>query len=683
MAYFGNISCVNYEEDLCGQLQNLFYSVDVIYDAMEGLVGVVLNHQRHWCDSKIFEATLLPVVDGLESCEMMVGLLEGFVKPLVADEVANCISSLPTDHRLSILSVYFQLELYLPSDSSKDGSTEEDGEDSDNDRHNRAMERYLEKATECERMRIFSENAWEVFRCDRQEVEESSSSSESSEEEKPYASGKNFLFFIFTKAMISSDSSSSAEESSGKSGQGFQARLSRSSLFRGSPSSHSSSSSESSDEPSIPSGTQHRNPPPSQNNFLTSTSPKPSSLKRHRERESKTESSKLLHKKSKKTGKLEEEEKAASEEEDLQDTEEAATDSHATGKLEQNEIDTPEVKTSKSENNRKGNTLALVDKSGKEKFAWNGKDEIALLSGLAECTEKGKKLSKNALFNYVKSQLDSEYSDKQLDNKLKRLKMKFKDSIEKIKEPGIRFKSPHEERVFKLSKKIWGKEEEEETVTKKNKDKERNKKLATKPDDEEEEEEVEEKDDDGIEPNMQGKELGINKGDQNRGKDSAARFSNGVQEDLLLCGSKGELSRGDVKVSGTWLLDLMNQVVKENMDTVKEFNMEMFKEIMKTMSKHNQNMLNRMLETNQRCSSNKGAKSNFLFSTNEMIERFPSSSFMELPALSDSEEKEFKRKWQEQEAVEMEANIKRLVLLQEELQMRMTKLRASGNNISS
>lgn len=143
----------------------MFFTVDVAYDAMEGLVGVVLNHQRHWCDSKIFEATLLPVVDVLESSEMLVGLLGGFVKPLVVDGVANCIMSLPYDRRLSILRVYFQLELYLPLDNLDDGSTKEDGEGSVNDSHNRAMERYLEREVERERMRIFSENAWEVFQC--------------------------------------------------------------------------------------------------------------------------------------------------------------------------------------------------------------------------------------------------------------------------------------------------------------------------------------------------------------------------------------------------------------------------------------------------------------------------------------------------------------------------------------
>ncbi|GLJ30420.1 hypothetical protein SUGI_0602070 [Cryptomeria japonica] len=107
MAFFGSISCVNYEEDLRGQLQNLFFTVDVAYDAMEGLIGVALNHQRHWCDSKVLEATLIPVVDVLESSEIMVGLLGGFVKPLLVDAVVNCILSLPSNQRLSIIKVYF------------------------------------------------------------------------------------------------------------------------------------------------------------------------------------------------------------------------------------------------------------------------------------------------------------------------------------------------------------------------------------------------------------------------------------------------------------------------------------------------------------------------------------------------------------------------------------------------
>ncbi|GLJ15972.1 hypothetical protein SUGI_0264310 [Cryptomeria japonica] len=165
MAFFGSISCVNCEEDLRGQLQNLFFTVDATYDAMEGLIGVALNYQRHSCDSKVLEATLSPVVDVLESSEIMVGLLGGFVKPLLVDAVANCILSLPSARRLSILKVYFQMENYLPSGSLEEGSSEGDGEESDNDRHNRAMEKYLAKIEERDKMRIFSENAWEVFRC--------------------------------------------------------------------------------------------------------------------------------------------------------------------------------------------------------------------------------------------------------------------------------------------------------------------------------------------------------------------------------------------------------------------------------------------------------------------------------------------------------------------------------------
>ncbi|GLJ48996.1 hypothetical protein SUGI_1033710 [Cryptomeria japonica] len=164
MAFFGDVLCVNCAEDLRGQLQDLFFTVDMTYDAMEGLVGVALNHHRHSCDSKVLEATLILVVDVLESWEKMVELLSGFVKPLLLDAVANCALSLPSDHRLSILKVYFQMENYLSFDSLDDGSSTEE-EDSDNERHNRAMEKYLAKMEERDKMRVFYENAWEVFHC--------------------------------------------------------------------------------------------------------------------------------------------------------------------------------------------------------------------------------------------------------------------------------------------------------------------------------------------------------------------------------------------------------------------------------------------------------------------------------------------------------------------------------------
>ncbi|GLJ16564.1 hypothetical protein SUGI_0283510 [Cryptomeria japonica] len=130
MAYFGMISCINCESTLNMQLRNLFLTEDHVYDSVWGLVGITLNFERHWCDAVVLEAVLLPLVDIIDSGERAVVLLAGFIKPFIADSVANVILSLEEAVKVSILKVYFQFDNYLPSET-EDDHEEEDSQDSE------------------------------------------------------------------------------------------------------------------------------------------------------------------------------------------------------------------------------------------------------------------------------------------------------------------------------------------------------------------------------------------------------------------------------------------------------------------------------------------------------------------------------------------------------------------------
>lgn len=166
MAHFGDVSCVNCSNALGTQLRNLFFTEDFVYDAIRGLISIGLNFERHWCDATVLEAVIMPLIDVIESGERAVELFYGFVKPFIMDNVANDILSLDEGTKVSILKVYFQVEDYLSSEleDSLEESDEDSGGSMDSDTKWELAWRevWLE---ERERLKVFGENAWEVFWC--------------------------------------------------------------------------------------------------------------------------------------------------------------------------------------------------------------------------------------------------------------------------------------------------------------------------------------------------------------------------------------------------------------------------------------------------------------------------------------------------------------------------------------
>ncbi|XVF79282.1 hypothetical protein PTKIN_Ptkin14bG0209200 [Pterospermum kingtungense] len=88
-------------------------------------------------------------------------------------------------------------------------------------------------------------------------------------------------------------------------------------------------------------------------------------------------------------------------------------------------------------------------------------DEIAVLKGMLDYIEKkGDPFADtNAFHDFVKKSIHTDVSKVQLMYKIRRLRKKFLNNVGKGKNGEDKvFSKPHEQKVFELSKKIWGKE---------------------------------------------------------------------------------------------------------------------------------------------------------------------------------------------------------------------------------
>eukprot|EP00262_Sarcandra_glabra_P013786 TRINITY_DN388_c1_g1_i1.p1 TRINITY_DN388_c1_g1~~TRINITY_DN388_c1_g1_i1.p1 ORF type:complete len:435 (+),score=127.89 TRINITY_DN388_c1_g1_i1:88-1392(+) len=92
---------------------------------------------------------------------------------------------------------------------------------------------------------------------------------------------------------------------------------------------------------------------------------------------------------------------------------------------------------------------------------WSEDDEIIVLKGMAEFTKKHGAEPQTAdipvLLQSIKGQLHVNVSNRQLNEKIRRLKKKFLNNAEKFKKGGaLSFSKPHEQKTYEVSKKIWG-----------------------------------------------------------------------------------------------------------------------------------------------------------------------------------------------------------------------------------
>ncbi|KAK2642470.1 hypothetical protein Ddye_024233 [Dipteronia dyeriana] len=92
---------------------------------------------------------------------------------------------------------------------------------------------------------------------------------------------------------------------------------------------------------------------------------------------------------------------------------------------------------------------------------WSEDDEIAVLKGMIEfSTKKGVDPSQdmNAFHDFIKKSLHIDVSRTQLVDKIRRLRKKYENNLERaIKKGEVRtFSKPHEQKAYDLSKKVWG-----------------------------------------------------------------------------------------------------------------------------------------------------------------------------------------------------------------------------------
>lgn len=89
---------------------------------------------------------------------------------------------------------------------------------------------------------------------------------------------------------------------------------------------------------------------------------------------------------------------------------------------------------------------------------WTDEDEIELLQGFLDyTTQRGSNHHDTALFyDQIKSKLQLDFNKNQLVEKLRRLKKKYRNVLNKIDSgKDFSFKSPHDQATFEISRKIW------------------------------------------------------------------------------------------------------------------------------------------------------------------------------------------------------------------------------------
>ncbi|KAF5739525.1 hypothetical protein HS088_TW12G00731 [Tripterygium wilfordii] len=94
---------------------------------------------------------------------------------------------------------------------------------------------------------------------------------------------------------------------------------------------------------------------------------------------------------------------------------------------------------------------------------WTDEDEIELLQGFLEyAVQRGGNAhhpDTTILYDQIKSKLQLDFNKNQLVEKLRRLKKKYRNVLNKINSgKEFSFKSPHDQATFEISRKIWSKD---------------------------------------------------------------------------------------------------------------------------------------------------------------------------------------------------------------------------------
>ncbi|XP_022717434.1 GLABROUS1 enhancer-binding protein-like [Durio zibethinus] len=132
------------------------------------------------------------------------------------------------------------------------------------------------------------------------------------------------------------------------------------------------------------------------------------------------------------------------------------------------EVKRPKKKTSDEEGTGSATAVEEVNKTGEDakkqlfQRLFSEDDEIAVLKGMLDyLAKKGVDpfANANAFHDFVKKSIHTDVSKAQLMYKVRRLRKKFENNAGKGKNGKDRiFSKPHEQKIFELSKTIWGRE---------------------------------------------------------------------------------------------------------------------------------------------------------------------------------------------------------------------------------
>lgn len=298
--------------------------------------------------------------------------------------------------------------------------------------------------------------------------------------------------------------------------------------------------------------------------------------------------------------------------------------------------------------------ISWPQKSGKKApQVWNSKDELTFLNELLSFTKGGKGFPKNMspAYDHVRSVMGIQYSNKQLRDKLRRLKAKFQSLVENMGANNYSYKNEDEANMYKLCKQLWGGEDESddgddehrpnvETVGKQSMNGTEKKKKKKPPIDAEED-------------NQEKAKYGEDQEEEEEGQDELKR-------NKTVTNASVESSGGDVE-----------RITRELYSQIREERDEMMNELKSSVVK--------ILEESQ---AKKRAMIEGYFSNSRADHvQHPYSSLMTgihsgrpVPLLNRVKAEALEEKWRKQQIVEMKAFLGRLDLLQEECEMCLEEL---------
>ncbi|XP_065847702.1 GLABROUS1 enhancer-binding protein-like [Euphorbia lathyris] len=127
------------------------------------------------------------------------------------------------------------------------------------------------------------------------------------------------------------------------------------------------------------------------------------------------------------------------------------------------ERDAKDSKRSKMKVSESNGALEKSEDTKKHLFQrlWSEDDEVTLLNGMIAFIEKKvvdpcKEMS--AYYDFIKKSLHFDVALSQLKDKIWKLRKKFENHARKGEKGGKTFPKPHDQKIFDLSKKIWGSE---------------------------------------------------------------------------------------------------------------------------------------------------------------------------------------------------------------------------------